>query len=459
MKRITSICLTFFMVLGIFAGTASAAAEYTEPVAPYAALLMDADSQQVLFQQHMDDVVEPASTTKILTCILALEKSSPEDEVTITENAAGATGSSLKLVTNEKVKMKDLLNGMMMVSGNDAAIAVAEHIGGSISGFADMMNAKAQEIGMTNSHFVTPHGMHTDEGDHHSTAHDMAILTLYALKNPQFVDIVKQSSYTMPADNKKGETNVPNTNKLLLSEDTYYYPNATGVKTGSTPAAGGCLVASASKDGMNLICLIYKDETSDESDRWKVAKNLFEWGFQNKKTIDVASLLDSAEPVQVQVENYSAEDTGKGLLEFKKPDAGTAFVTLEKATAEGLQNGTDSLVATPTYNAEPLQAPIEKDAVLGTVTYTSKATGEQVYSCDLIASREVAEAGTTSGETAVTTLPPTQPIKDPGQGSGSVWYWLIIPVLLIGFLVFRLVTTRRSKRFKKRKPHYSYRIK
>jgi D-alanyl-D-alanine carboxypeptidase len=212
---------------------------------------------------------------------------------------------------------------------------------------------------------------------------------------------------------------------------------------------------------MDLICLVYKDESSDENDRWNVAKKLFEWGFENKRTVDAASLLDTAEPARVQVENYAAGDTGTGLLEFKKPEAGTAYVTLDKTTAEALQSGTDSLVAAPAYTKDlPLQAPIKKGDVLGTVTYTSKASGEPVYTCDLVASRDVLEADSSTSdiETVITTLPPVPDVNAAVQSKAEIWYWLIVPAALVTFLIIRLVTTRRGRRFKKR-IRYSYRIK
>jgi D-alanyl-D-alanine carboxypeptidase (penicillin-binding protein 5/6) len=472
LKKVTSVCLVLFLVLGMFAGTALAAAPaYTGEINPdIAAMLIDADSGRVLHEQRADEQVKPASTTKILTTIVALENSSLTEEVIVPPEGDWTPKISmgyslLKIKKDEKITMKDLLYGMMLVSGDDAACAIAVHVGqktdpqNPMTAFMNMMNAKAQEIGMTSSAFKNPGGV--EEEGHYVTARDMSKLAVYAMKSPDFKEMVKTFSYDMAATNKHPAQTIENTNVLLDAEDTSYYQYATGIKTGSTRAAGGCLVASATKNGMNLICLIFNDQTKDRSDRWKIAKGLFEWGFENYTTIDVAPYLEAAGPVQVEVENYSAEDSGKGMLEFKKPEAGTTYVTLEKATANGLTNGTDKLVATPTFNAElPLQAPIKKDDVLGTVTYSSEATGEAVCTLDLIASRDIAEAGTISGETAVTTLPPTPAKKDPGQGSGSVWYWLIIPIGLIVFLIVRLITTRRSKRFKKRtRPHYSYRIK
>ncbi len=466
MKKITSVCLVLFMVLGMFAGTALAAAPaYTGEIdTDFAVMLIDADSGRVLHQQHENDPIKPASTTKIMTCLVALEHySTLSDKVTIPPEGDWTNKSNnfskLHTRNGEEMTVKDLLYGMMLASGDDAADAIAILVAGSISGFVDMMNAKAQELGMTSTHFANAGGL--DKEDPTVTVADMAKLSMNAMKNPDFRDIVKTFSYQMEETNKQKSRIVENTNVLLDPESNYYYENCTGIKTGSTPKAGGCIVSAASKNGMNLICLVYGESPSSNTERWKTSKALYEWGFENYSTIDVAPLLEAADPVQVQVENYSAEDSGKGMLEFKKPEAGTTFVTLDKTTADGLLNGTDKLVPTPTYNAElPLQAPVKKDDVLGTVTYSSEATGEVVCTLDLIASREIAEAGTVSGETAVTTLPPTPPKKDPGQGGGSVWYWLIIPVGLIAFLVVRLITTKRSKRFKKRtRPHYSYRIK
>jgi D-alanyl-D-alanine carboxypeptidase len=212
---------------------------------------------------------------------------------------------------------------------------------------------------------------------------------------------------------------------------------------------------------MNLICLVYGEKPSSDTDRWKISKDLFEYGFANYKTIDIASLLTGVPALQAQVQNYAANDSGDGLLEFKQPETGTTYVTLETNIAQGLLDVTDSLEAVPAYNTDPLSAPIYKDDMLGTVTYKSKATGVQVYTCDLIASRDVFEEGS-QGETAVTTLPPTPTNKyEDLAENGGVWWWLLIPAALIVFLVVRILKTKKSKhRFKrKHRPHYSYRIK
>jgi len=411
----------------------------------------------VLFEKHADDKIEPASTTKIMTCILALEKASMDAEVTVSRNAARMRGSSLELKENEKVKMNDLLNGMMMFSGNDAATAVAEHISGDVAAFVDLMNAKAQALGMKDTHFVNPHGMHDE--NHVTTARDMAVLARYSMSNPAFASIIRQESYTLPKSNMRPEKTYKNTNLLMRSDNDGYYSYAIGGKTGSTTQAGHCLVAMASKEGMNLISLIFKDDSKEGRNRWPMAKDLFDYGFTNYITIDLQKLLDNAPPVQVQIENYASSDRSHGLLEFERPQSVGTLVTIDRTTAEGIKD--PDTIEIETAYVHTLQAPVLKGEVLGTVTYKSTATGETIYQGSLIATRDVLQAGTepdASGATAVTVVPPIN--IEELKPNDNIYYWLLIPAALIVFLVVRLltVTRRKRKRFNKRRPHYSYRI-
>ena len=466
MKRLASFLFIFVIVFTLLTGTVFAAAPaYTDDVTAQYWMLIDADSGMVLDDSgNVDKQIEPASTTKIMTCILALEKGNLSDTVIVSRKAAGISGSTCNLVEGEEINLENLLNAMMMVSGNDAATAVAEHISGSASSYVDMMNAKAQELGMTSTHFYNVHGKHTEEGDHHTTVADMAKLAIYAMKNPTFMGIVDKSSYTLPADNKRQSQLYKNTNKLCDRDSEYYYSAANGMKTGSTNFAGGCLVASASKNGMNLIALLFKDDSQDGRGRWPDARSLFEFGFDNYRTVDLQELLVDVKPVQAQVENYAANDVSEGLLEFAGPEPGMVYKTLPKDVVEGLLNGTDSLEPVPTFTS-PLQAPILKGSILGTVQYKSKNTGEVVCSDNLVATRDVLQAGTepnASGGTAVATQPPIIPEKLKTQRDNSgIWLWLLIPAGLIVFLVFRLFTVNRKKRKRystRRKPQYSYKI-
>jgi D-alanyl-D-alanine carboxypeptidase (penicillin-binding protein 5/6) len=358
LKKVTSVCLVFFLALLFFTGTALADwPEYTgEMNDDFYVMLVDADSGRILYEHNSDEQIYPASTTKIMTCIVTLENASLDETVTIPAECdwRGRNGySSLDIREGEEISMKDLLYGMMVVSGDDAADAIAIKVGGSIEGFVEMMNAKAKELGMDSSHFANAGGL--DKEGPYVTVRDMAKLTVYAMKNPDFRDIVGRADYDMPETNKQNARTVDTTNKLLDPEEDYYYEYATGIKTGSTPKAGGCLVSSAAKDGMNLICLVYGESPSSKKQRWTISKELLEWGLDDFRTIDVSPLLGG--PVQAQVQGYTIDDEMEGQLEFKLPEAGAAYVTLPKDAAQGLLDGTDSLEAVPAYDRE-LAAPV-----------------------------------------------------------------------------------------------------
>ena len=461
MKKIASVCLVFFTLMMVFMGTALAEPEFTEDTKIPYVLLMDADSGEILCSKgDIDEQIRPASTTKIMTCIVALENADLDSEVTVSSNAAGISGSELGIVADEKIKLEDLLTGMMIVSGNDAATAVAEHVADSVDAFVSLMNEKAEALGMTSTHFVTPHGK--DEDGHLTTARDMAKLAIYAMQNPTFMEIVGTPTFNMPMQNAKL---VENTNYLILEDKTdKYYPYANGIKTGSTPLGGGCLVASATKDGMNLLCLLFGDPDEHGPNRWPLAKQLFDYGFNNYKTLTLSTALANAESVQVTVQNYAANDEGGGVITFSAEDFAQQYVTLENDVAKKILDGTYTVTASATYD-ESLSAPITEGQVLGTVTYTCVESEDVIYSDDLIAPRDVLATGMepdANGNTAVATMSPLVPEEIvTTEDNALVWIWVIIPVGLVVFLVIRLVTVnkRKRRRFKKRRPHYSYRIK
>lgn len=242
----------------------------TTSVSPYidatAALVMEAGSGRVLYSKNPTVRKSIASTTKIMTAIIALEKGDPEDVVTISCKAAGTWGSSLNLGAGQKYTLLELLYGMLMNSGNDAAVAIAEHIGGSVEAFADMMNSKARELGAANTVYVTPHGL--DAPGQYSTAYDLAIITRYALKNPIFARIVATNRSSIPG------RQLYNTNELLE-----LYPGADGVKTGYTGQAGRCLVASATRNGMRIISVVLGSPTRYR--RAEASRMILDYGFNN----------------------------------------------------------------------------------------------------------------------------------------------------------------------------------
>ena len=212
------------------------------------AVVMDVNSGRILYEKNKDDKVYPASTTKILTALLAIEQGDLADVVQVSRNASGVEGSSIYLAAGEKLPLKDLVYGLMLRSGNDAAVAIAEQTAGSVEAFVDQMNRRMKEIGAENTHFTNPNGLHDD--DHYTTAYDMALLARQAMHNPSFKEVVKAKSWQ--AHRGEGKFNVfYNKNKVV-----YQYEGGTGIKIGYTKTAGRTLVASSERDGMELICVV-----------------------------------------------------------------------------------------------------------------------------------------------------------------------------------------------------------
>lgn len=242
--------------------------EVSEPpvVDALAAVVVEESTGRILYDKNALERRSIASTTKIMTAMVAMENANPEDKVTVSKRAAAIGGSRAGLREGEQYTLRELLYAMMMISGNDAAIAVAEHVGGSVEDFADMMNARARSLGAVNSHFVTPHGL--DRPDQYSTAYDLALITIEALKNPLFCEIVSTRSSYIPGHS------LYNTNELLGS-----YPGADGVKTGYTGKAGRCLVSTARKNGMRLISVVLGSPTRNA--RANASRSLLDYCFSN----------------------------------------------------------------------------------------------------------------------------------------------------------------------------------
>ena len=232
-----------------------------------AAVLMDAASGQVLYAHNPHQRRAPASTTKILTAIVALEFGNLDDVVTVSEHAASTEGSTMDLVAGERYTLRELLWGLMLESGNDAAVAIAEHISGSEAAFARLMNDTARRLGLRDTHFTNPHGLH--DPAHYTTAYDLAVMTRYALANDYFARLVCQPEKVLCRGDGDWVRILASTNRLL-----WYHEWIRGVKTGTTNAAGPCLVSSGEQGGRRLIAVVL-----DSGDRWADSEALLEWGF------------------------------------------------------------------------------------------------------------------------------------------------------------------------------------
>lgn len=231
------------------------------------AIALDSKTKQVLFEQNADEIVPMASTTKILTALVAITHGDLDREVTISKNAASIRGSKVGYVAGEKIRLRELLYGLMYKSGNDAAIAIAEDIGGSIEGFSKIMNDYAISLGLINSHFESPHGL--DSSKHYTSAYDLALLTSKAMENEFFCQICGTKSITRDVSNFTRDYN--NINKIL-----YKIPGANGVKTGYTGQAGKCLVSSVKHEGRNIIIVVLNC-----TDRWNMTEKIYKYVADN----------------------------------------------------------------------------------------------------------------------------------------------------------------------------------
>ena len=241
-----------------------------------ACLLMDAPSGQVLFENQADQSMYPASTTKIMTLLLAIEHGDLEREVTVPDSAADipADSSRMPVYPGETMCMADLLYGLMMRSGNDAANAVAELCSGSVEAFVQEMNDKAQALGMNNTHFVNPHGYHDKQ--HYTTARDLAILTREGLTNADFCKVTTCLSYTLPPTQKRDSLTLTSPYEIFDPESEYYIDGAAGVKSGYTSHAGFCFVGAYQKNDRTLIAVILGAPSRNRA--WSDLKRLFAYG-------------------------------------------------------------------------------------------------------------------------------------------------------------------------------------
>lgn len=238
------------------------------------AVLMDAENGRILFEKNAEEKLAMASTTKIMTCILALETGNLDDMVTISKYAAGMPKVHLGVREGEQYRLKDLLYSLMLESHNDVAVAIAEHIGGSVAGFAKMMNQKARDVGAYNTSFVTPNGLDAEE--HYTTAKDLARIARYAIENEQLVEIINTQSYAFESCDGKRNFQISNKNAFLSQME-----GAFGIKTGFTGNAGYCFVGALKRDGKTFISVVLASGwPPNRNYKWSDTQKLMEFGLQ-----------------------------------------------------------------------------------------------------------------------------------------------------------------------------------
>ena len=371
-KVLIVLTLTIFVLIGnigTFGTYVLANNTNSEPnINAESALLIDNKTNKILYNKDMNRKMFPASTTKILTAILVLENHSLDEKVTASYNAvmtipSGYSTASIQI--DEVLTVEQLLELLLVHSANDAANVLAEYTGGSIDSFVAMMNTKINELGLSDTHFTNPYGL--QDNNHYTTAHDLAIIMQYCLKNDDFRKIAGQASCAIPSTNKSEPRKYSSTNELLIAGNSNYYPNLIAGKTGYTSEAGECLVSAAYNDNLELVGVIL-----NSNNRFKDTRSLYNYGYTNFSIKNIVNEKDII--TNVEVKNATKDTKNLNLLVSEDIPV--------------LANNSDDLSKIEpqiTLNSD-IKAPIEDGQVLGKVSYSVNGI---TYSTDLIAANNV----------------------------------------------------------------------
>lgn len=377
------ICNFFSLSFGVT--LADKTAELESSLSSEAVLIMEPSTGKVIYEKNGYQKRYPASTTKILTAILAIEHCNLNETATASEFAissipSGYTTANIQI--GETLSVKDLLYVLMLQSANEAAVILAEHISGSQEDFADLMNKKAEEIGCKNTHFVNPNGIQAE--DHYTTAYDLALIAKYAMQNETFRKIVKTTSYSLPSTSAypADTRNFTNTNNLLIFDnrkrpDNYYYEYATGIKTGYTSAAKNCLVASAEKNDMEYITVVLGasityGNSGSISARYVDTIAMFNYAFDNYSFRKLKS--ENSNIKTIEIENATRDSKNLDLLIASDV---TIFASIDNK---------DTTIEPQIVLKDGLQAPISKGDVVGMISYEVEGLK---YTTDLLAGNDV----------------------------------------------------------------------
>ena len=338
-------------------------------------LLMDMNTGAVLYSKSAGEKVFPSSLTTVMTALIVLEKCNLEELVTASESSISNVPSGdnkLGIIKDEKLTVRQLLYGMLLSSASDATNLLAEKTAGSIDEFVKLMNTRAKELGMNNTNFTNPTGAHDER--HYTTAEDMAVLVRMAMENETFREIVKCQSYIIPATEKSSTSRkVINKNHFVsnLLRSDYYYKNATGIKTGYSGIAKSCIAASAEKNGMSLLALVFEAETEDNmAQSFSDCKNMFDYVFSNYVTQSVVKEGD----VIAQTGITNTRRDKKLILKAQK-----------KVSVIKHKNAENAVITFKDNLIKSISAPVEKDQVIGSREYFMN--GVSIGSINLVAEK------------------------------------------------------------------------
>ena len=342
---------------------------YTEPIKEpdvnsRACVVIDRKTNSVLFGKNENSKKKMASTTKIMTATIIIEKCNLTDTIEISKKAAGTGGSRLGLKTGDKITVLDLLYGLMLRSGNDAAVALAEYAGGDINGFAELMNAKALELGLTNTHFETPHGL--DSNEHYTTAYELALLSNYALNNPTFAKIVGTKNYTITINGSPKD--LSNTNELLGNMEGVY-----GIKTGFTNGANRCLVTACKKNNMDIICVVLGADT--KKFRTIDSIKLINYVFNNFVVYDLESFVNKNFE-DWKKDNLNTFIINKGLSQDVLLNIENLYIS-KVPIRKDLINSFEMKVECQKY----FKAPVKGNSSIGNIVISN--SGKEIAKCNI----------------------------------------------------------------------------
>jgi D-alanyl-D-alanine carboxypeptidase (penicillin-binding protein 5/6) len=357
--------IVFLMMLIMLLVSPAAVLAEAPRVSAGAAVLMDVTTGQLYFTKNATKRAEPASLTKLMTAVVAVENGKLEDVVTITSRSSSVEmGSIIDLRKGEKITLEELLKAALVISANDSTVAIAEHVGGSHDRFVRMMNAKAGALGLFGTRYINTNGYH--HPNHYTTARDLAVLTRYALGIPKINELVQTREATVRwVEPQEREEKIANSNRLLTSG----YDGIDGVKTGTTPMAGNCLIASATREGRRLIAVALNCY-----DRYRDCATLLDYGFEVVKPVDVAGAGEKITQANV---------TGGVQAAVDAVAADTLKVWIDPDFLPKLEQRLEI--------QEVLQAPVKKGQVLGEAVYS--LDGQELGRVNLVASTDIPRQG------------------------------------------------------------------
>ena len=426
MKKLITILITSFLILfNIF--PAVKAQGKPPAVSADSVVLMDATTGKVLYEKNKNTAYPPASTTKIMTALLVLEKANLEDVVTVSKNAEMADGSKIYLFQGEEVSVKELLYGLILASANDCAVALAEHISGSTEEFAKLMNERAKSLACKSTNFVNPNGLY--DANHKTSAYDLALIMQELTKHEEYKEISTTPSYIMAPTNKSTEKRpLWNGNRLIHKNDSYYYEGCEGGKTGYTIQSKHSYVAVASRNGQKLIVALVHDSVKTF---FPDSRKLFDYGFENFE-----------------------------LSKFLNKDDAVSDTTLEDGTVIPLLASKDfyfvqakGSTLTPTIKTDPITADIssvKKGDLLGSATITC---GEDTYALDLSSGVDYSKKSASRG--SLFAVNSTNGSDSPSTLVRVIQF--LVTIIIVFLILMRIRAIKRRRKLKRAMKNFNHR--